>query len=329
MASMRRRQFVSALGSATVAGPLAAHAQQASKVPRIGFLYPGVATMAVTRIAALREGLRSIGYREADRVEILDRSSEGNPARLTPLAADLIEREVDVIVPVSPAGVRTAKSATTIIPIVANDLESDPVASGFVASLAHPGGNITGVFSDFPDFGMKWLELLKEAIPTLSSAVVLRDPATSPMQLDAVQAAGRLLNVRLEVVDVRAIAELEHAFKTAAERRPDAVIVLASPLFGTDPKLIAQLALAHRLPTATLFSDIARAGGLLAYGPNLLDSFRQVGTMVGKILQGLRPADLPVERPTKFEMVVNLRTAKALGLNLPTSVLVGADEVIE
>ncbi|MBS0517445.1 MAG: ABC transporter substrate-binding protein [Proteobacteria bacterium] len=285
--------------------------------------------MAVSRIKALREGLRSMGYADADRMEILDRSSQGDPSRLAGLAADLVKRRVNVIVPVSPAGVRTAKAATTTIPIVANDLESDPVAAGFVASLARPGGNITGVFSDFPDFGTKWLEILKEALPNLSSVVVLRDPATSPMQLDAVSAAARVLKVKLGVIDVSAISELKHAFEVAAERKPDAVIVLASPLFGTEPKLIAELALARRLPTVTLFSEIARAGGLLSYGPDLLETFRQLGTMVGKVLNGQRPADLPVERPTKFEMVVNQQTARALGLTLPNAVLLRADEVIE
>jgi putative tryptophan/tyrosine transport system substrate-binding protein len=326
---MKRREFLGLLGSAVAGWPLVARAQQTSRVPQIGFLYPGVAAAAVTRIAALREGLRVVGYSDADRVVILARSSAGDPAKLASLAADLIERKVDVIVAVSPSAVRAAKSTTADIPIIANDLESDPVGSGFVASLSHPGGNITGVFSDFPEFGMKWLELLKEAIPALSSAVILWDPATGPVQLDAVQAAGRLLNVKLEVVEVRAIAELTRAFETAGERRPHAILILSSPIFGTNPKFIAELTLAHHIPTATLFSEIARAGGLMAYGPNLLGTFRQTGTMVGKILQGSLPADLPVERPTTFEMVINLKTAKALGLTMPQSILLRADEVIE
>jgi putative ABC transport system substrate-binding protein len=326
---MKRREFLGLLGGAAATWPLVARAQQTSRVPQIGFLYPGVAASAVTRIAVLREGLRAVGYSDADRVEILARSSEGDPAQLAPLAADLVERKVDVIVAVSPSAVRAAKSTTAVIPIIANDLESDPVGSGFVASLPHPGGNITGVFSDFPDFGMKWLELLKEAIPALSSAIVLWDPATGPVQLDAVETAGQLLKVKLEVVEIRAIADLERVFETAGERRPDAILILSSPIFGTNPKLIAELTLAHYIPTVTLFSEIARAGGLMAYGPNLLGTFHQTGTMVGKILQGSRPADLPVERPTKFEMVINLKTAKALGLSLPTSVLLRADEVIE
>ncbi|SKA15567.1 putative ABC transport system substrate-binding protein [Enhydrobacter aerosaccus] len=328
VAGVGRRHFISALGGTALALPLTAQAQQPAKPARIGFLYPGVSAVAVSRIKALRLGLEAMGY-GIDQVEIIDHSSQGDPGKLPGLAADLVARKVDVIVPISPAGVRTAKSATTTIPIVANDLESDPVASGFVASLARPGGNITGVFSDFPDFGTKWLEILKEALPNLTKVVVMRDPATAPTQLDAVTAAARLLRVRLDVVDVRAIAELRHAFEIAAGHKPDAVIVLASPLFGTEPKLIADLALDHRLPTVTLFSEIARAGGLLSYGPDLLETFRQTGTMAGKVLRGQKPADLPVERPTKFEMIVNQRTAKALGITLPNAVLLHADEVIE
>jgi putative ABC transport system substrate-binding protein len=316
------------LAGAAAGGPLAAQAQ-AGKVPQIGFLYPGVAAMTATRIAALREGLRAVGYREADQVTILSRASEGDLSKLAALAAELVERKVDVIVPASPSAVRAAKAATTTIPIIADDLESDPIASGFVASLARPGGNISGVFSDFPDFGMKWLELLKEAIPTLSSAVVLWDPATGRIQMDAVKAAGRLLNVKLEIADTPTVADVERVFRTADQHRPDAIVILSSPIFGTNPKLIAELTLEHRMPTVTLFPEIARAGGLMAYGPNLLGTFRQVGTMVGKVLQGFQPADLPVERPTKFEMVINLRTARALGLTLSNAILLRADELIE
>ncbi|MGH6739971.1 MAG: ABC transporter substrate binding protein, partial [Bradyrhizobium sp.] len=195
---MKRRQFIGGLGVVAAGWPLAVRAQQAGRVLQVGFLYPGVAAVANTRIAALLEGLHAVGYADADRVEFLTRASEGDPTKLAPLAADLVERKVDVIVPASPLAVRAAQSATSTIPIVAADLESDPVGNGFVASLARPGGNITGVFSDFPEFGTKWLQLLKEAIPTLSNAVVLWDPSTGPLQLNAVEAAGRLLNVKLE-----------------------------------------------------------------------------------------------------------------------------------
>jgi ABC-type uncharacterized transport system substrate-binding protein len=324
-----RRQFLTALGGVALAWPLAARAQPAGKVAQVGMLYPGVTAVTPTRIAALRDGLRAIGYADADRLDVLVHASEGDPSKLPALADDLVARKVDAIFAISPLAVRAAKAATTAIPIVANDLESDPVAMGFVSSLSHPGGNITGVFSDFPEFGTKWLELLKEAIPQLSSVALLWDPATGSTQLDAVKGAGRLLNVKLQVVEVRAITGLQHAFAAASEGKPDAIVILSSPIFGTNAKLIADLTLEHHVPTATLFSEIARAGSLMSYGPNLLGTFQQTGTMLGKILQGTRPADLPVERPTKFEMVVNLKTAKALGLNLPTSILLRADEVIE
>jgi putative tryptophan/tyrosine transport system substrate-binding protein len=327
--NMKRRQFLCVVGGVAGTWPLAVRAQETTRVPKVGFLYPGITAVASTRIAALREGLHAIDYADADRVEILTRAADGDPTKLSPLAADLIERKVDVIVPVSPLAVRAAQSATPTIPIVAADLESDPVDSGFVASLAHPGGNITGVFSDFPEFGMKWLQLLKEAIPALSNAVVLWDPSTGPLQLNAVETAGHLLNVKLEVIKIRSIAEMKLGFQTSGARRPDATVILSSPIFGTDPKLIAELALAQHVPVATLFPDIARAGGFMAYGPSLVGTFHQVGTMVGKVLQGFHPADLPVERPTKFEMIINLKTAKALGLAVPETLLVAADEVIE
>jgi len=324
-----RRQFITVLGGATLAWPLSVRAQSGGKVAQIGLLYPGVSAVTPTRIAALRDGLRVSNYADADRLDILVHASEGDPGKLPALAGDLVARKVDAIVAISPLAVRAAKSATTTIPIVANDLESDPVTMGFVESLAHPGGNITGVFSDFPEFGTKWLELLKEAIPALASVALLWDPATGPTQLEAVKGAGRLLNVKLSVVEVRAITELRAAFASASAGRPDAIVILSSPIFGTNPKLIADLTLEHHVPTATLFSEIARAGSLMSYGPNLLGTFVQTGTMLAKVLQGTRPADLPVERPTKFEMVVNLKTAKALELNLPTSILLRADEVIE
>jgi putative ABC transport system substrate-binding protein len=324
-AGIARRRIVAALLCAPLARPLAA--QAAGR--RIGFLYPGVTAASATRIAALREGLRAGGYADADRVEILVRCAEGDPARMAPLAADLVARKVDAIVAVSPAGVQAAKSATTTIPIVANGLESDPVASGFVAGLAHPGGNITGVFSDFPQFATKWLEFLKEVVPSLSRAAVLWDPGTGPVQLDAVKAAGRSLHVELTLVEIRSTAELEQGFQAAAEARPDAIVILSSPVFGTNPGRVAQLALAHHAPTITLFTEIARAGGLMAYGPNLLGAFQQSGAMLAKVLPGQRPSEIPLERPTKFEMVVNLKTAKALGLSLPAAILARADEVIE
>jgi putative ABC transport system substrate-binding protein len=327
--AMRRRQAVVFGSAAALATSSVARAQTAGKAVHVGFLYPGLSKSGELRLAALREGMRDVGYRDGEGVEFLTRAAEGDPAKIPALVADLVERKVDLLVVVSLAAVRAANAATSTIPIVAHDLESDPVASGLVASLARPGGNVTGLFADFPDIPMKWLEMLKEVIPGLSKVVVLYDPASSRAQLDAVQAAGRQLNVRLDVLEVSSIAGLERAFDSAAERRPDAVIILTSPIFGTDARRTADLALARHLPTATLIPEIARAGGLIAFGPNLLGSFRQLGTIVARVLHGARPADVPVERPTKFEMVINQKTAKALGLALPPTFLARADEVIE
>jgi putative ABC transport system substrate-binding protein len=216
-----RRHLMSVLGSSAAAAPFAARAQQTARAPRIGLLYPGLAAMAVSRIAALREGLRGGGYGDADRLEIIVRSADGDPARLAPLAADLVGQKVDFIVAVSLTSIRAVQAASRTMPIVAHDLEGDPVALGLVASLARPGGNLTGMFADFPDIAMKWLELLKQALPTLSSVAVLHDPTASRTQLDAVEAAGRLLNVKLSVLEASTRAELPRVFAMAGERRPD------------------------------------------------------------------------------------------------------------
>jgi putative ABC transport system substrate-binding protein len=323
-----RREFVAGLSAvAAIAWPLRARAQQLTKVAKIGFLYPGVAASAPTRIAALEDGLRAVGIQKGQ-FEIVMRQADGDPSRMPALAKALVDAKVDVIVAVSPSAVMAARSITTI-PMVASDLETDPVGSGLIASFAHPGGNITGVFFDFPDFTKKWLELLKETMPRLSSAIVMWDPTSGLVQRKAIEAAAELLNIRLEVIEVRSTADLDDAFIGASKRSPDAVLMLSSPVFGTNPQRIADLSLRYRLPAITLFTEFARAGGLMAYGANLLDVFRQSGTIVGKVLLGAKPADLPIERPSKFELVVNLKTAKTLGVTIPTSVLLRADEVIE
>ena len=193
-----------------------------------------------------------------------------------------------------------------------------------------PGSErITGVFFDFPDFRTKWLELLREVVPGLASIALLWDPASGVAQLEALQAAGDQLRLKARTLKVSAVGELEEAFATASRDGVDALLVLSSPLFGARPSVLAGLALRQKLPTVTLFPDFARAGGLIAYGPNLLDTYRPLGPLVGKILHGAKPADLPVERPSKFELVVNVKTAKEIGVTIPTSLLLRADEVIE
>jgi putative tryptophan/tyrosine transport system substrate-binding protein len=322
---MKRREFVTLLGGIAVAWPLAADAQQ-KNVLKVGILYPGLATSAVPRVAAFREGLRNGGISLGD-VEVIALSAEGDPNRIGTLALDLVELNVDIIVPVSGLALNAVRSIRRI-PIAAFDLETDAIGSGLIASLARPGGNVTGVFFDFPEFSKKWLELLKETIGGLSSVGILRDPTVGLVQLAALEAAASP-NIRLDIIEVRGVADLDNAFLQANQRNVDAVVMLPSPMFGTNPQRIANLALRYRLPAITVFPDFAREGGLMAYGANLLDGFRQTGGMAAKLLKGAKPAELPVELPTKFEMVINLKTAKVLGLTVPATLLARADEVIE
>jgi putative ABC transport system substrate-binding protein len=325
---LRRREFITFLGAAA-AWPLAARAQQASKVPRVGLLFPGTETVAPARIAALREGLRAAGYREPDQVELIARVTRGDPSRVGPMASELVERNVDVLVPISPAAVQAVRSLTSTIPIVAYDLETGPIGSGLVKSLARPGGNITGVFFDFPEFSKKWLELMKEMLPRLARIGVLWDPATGFTQLRAIEAVAAIMNIELEIVEVRALTELDGAMAAASRNNVDALVMLSTPLVGGSSEPLANFTLQRRLPAVTLFPDFARSGGLMGYGPNIHNGYHQTARMVAKVLQGTKPADLPVELPSKFELVVNLKTAKTIGVELPTSVLLRADEVIE
>jgi putative ABC transport system substrate-binding protein len=326
---MKRRDILALLGSAAATAALPeASSSQSRKIPRVGFLYPGLSTVATSRLQAFREGLRGAGW-DDDKVEIVPRFAETVAARNATLAQELVAAKVDVLVPIAYIAVEATRAATKTIPIVAFDLETDPVAGGLAANLARPGGNITGVYFDFPDFSTKWMELLKETMPRLSKLVVVRDPASPSPQLHGVEAVSKSLGIKLTLVDVRSLPEFDAAFRSAAAEHPDAVLILSSPLFGTNPDKVAEQTTRNRLPAITLFPEFARHGGLMAYGVDLLGAFRQTGGMVGKVLSGANPAELPIERPTKFELIVNARTAKTLGIELPTSVLLRADEVIE
>lgn len=326
---MRRREFIRGLGGAVLVWPIAAQSQQTTKSRVIGFLYPGTAASTPPRIAALLSGVRVGGFREPEEIEILKRISGNDATLLAQMAVDLVERKVDLIFAVSPTAVRAARSATATIPIIAADLESDPVEAGFITSITRPGGNITGVFLDFPDFGKKWLKSLKETVPRATSVGVFWDPATGLVQRRAVEAAARNLNLELVILEVRPSADVERLMLSAKQRGVGGLLFLSSPIFGTDTKRLAALALAQHLPAVALFTDFARDGGLMAYGPNLLAIFRQAGVLAGKVLRGEKVGDLPIETPTKFEFVLNLKTAKILDINVPQSVLLRADEVIE
>ena len=326
---MRRREFLTVLGGAVAAWPLSVRAQQTTDgVPRVGFVYPGPKEAAASRIEAIMSGLRVSGYAAPAQVELVARIADGDPTRIAPLVEELIAKNVDLIIANGPPVLHVARSATRTIPIVAIDLETDPVASGVAASLGRPGGNITDVFLDFPDFTTKWIELLVESNPKLSRIAVLWDPVTGPVQIESVKKVAGSLKIQLVTLEVRRPSDFEEAF-SAAQRGADAMVMLSSPLISANVRMLAELSVRHRLPAITLFPDFARTGGFMAYGPNLLGLYRRVGVLAGKVLRGANAADLPIERPTKFELVLNLRTADALGLSIPPSLLLRADEVIE
>ena len=325
---MRRREFITLLGGAA-AWPLAARAQRAADTVEVGFLYTGSASAVPSRIAALHEGLRSKGYIDGQNMTVITRNAESRADQFEPLASELVKRNVRVLFAAGPVAVRYVRAATTTIPIVALDLESDPVKSGLVKSIARPGGNLTGLFFDFPEFSAKWLQLLAEAVPNLSRLAVLWDPTTAPVQLDTVSAEAGSRGLGLQVLPLQAPGEFEDGFRAASGQRADGLLILSSPLFGSNSQPLADLAAKYRLPAITLFPEFAQVGGLLAYGTNLIDLYVQSGALVGKILAGAAPQDLPVERPSRFRLVVNLKTAKTLGVEIPPTLVARADEVIE
>ena len=326
---MIRRQFITLLGGAAAAWPLAARAQQPTRSRKVGLLHPGESTVVSARVVAIREGLSGPDNQRDTGVELVIRLADGDVSRLPALATELVNDRVDTIIAAAPPAVQAAAEATTSIPVIAIDLETDPVASGLVTSLARPGRNITGVFLDFPDFSAKCLQLLIESVPTLAGVGVLWDPTTGPLQLKAVEAAAQGFDVRIQVFEARRAADIADAFYALDRSRIQGLLLLSSPLIAGNPQLVADLTIRRNIPTISLFPDIARGGGLLGYGPELQDLYRQVGAMARKILQGAKVAELPVERPTRFRLVANLKTAGLIGITLPPSILLRADEVIE
>jgi putative tryptophan/tyrosine transport system substrate-binding protein len=328
---VRRREFISLLGSVAT-WPFAARAQAKSSIPKVGFLYPGPEAYAKARSAIMLEGLRSQGFHDPEQVTVVVRATGGDPARLTPIFAELVASKIDILLPMGGLTLAlAAHAAAANIPIATFDFELDPVESGLLKNLAHPGGNVTGIFLDLPDLSTLWLELLNEAVPRLASLAVLWDPAMpARAQYKAVLGAAQRLDVKTEVMEVKGPAEFDAVFQASERVRGfDGLLMLSAPLMSVHSKKIAELTLKHGVPAISMFSSFARAGGLMAYGPNLEELYRKVGVMTGKILNGTKPADLPAERPTRFELVVNLKTAKALHLNVSNLVLARADEVIE
>ncbi len=316
-----------ALALAILAAPPAAEAQQpAGKIPRIGILRPG--SWPDPLVEAFRQGLRELGYAEGRNINIEYRWAEGRVERFPSLAADLVHLKVDLIVAAGTQAL-AAKQATTTIPIVM-PISTDPVGSGLVVSLARPDGNATGFATLSEELPGKWLELLKETLPRVSRVAVLLAPATPPGQVTVSEGAVRSLGLHLQMLNMRRSDDFETAFAAAKKNRAGALVVLGSPFFYSYRTRLVELAAKHRLPTIYPEKEfIIGSGGLMSYGPDFHDLFRRAATYVDKILKGAKPGDLPVEQPTKFEFVINLKTAKALGLTIPQSVLIRADEVIQ
>jgi putative ABC transport system substrate-binding protein len=315
-----------------LAQPLAAEAQQAAKVFRIGILghFPPTEPEVSRLWEGFLQGLRELGYVEGQNIVIERRYSEGRFERLPALAAELVGLRVDLILATATPGAVAAKQATSTIPIVMTH-HSDPVGTGLVASLAKPGGNITGLSLLSPEIAVKRLDLLKQVVPKISRVAVLSNPANQshPLTLKEIEVAARSLKVRLQVLEAQEPMDLAGAFSAAERESAGALIVLADAMFFGHRTLIAERAAKGRLPMIGVERGYATAGGLLAYGADLRENFRRAALYVDKILKGAKPADLPVEQPMRFELVINLKTAKTLGLTIPQSVLFRADQVIQ
>jgi len=328
-----RREFIGTLAGGLLAAPLAAEAQQATKVARIGYLGNSPTGFPHLREAFL-QGLHDLGYVEGRNVVIEYRYAEGKLERLPALAAELVALKVDVIfVGGGTLTALAAKQATRTLPIVFADA-ADPVTSGLVTSLARPGGNVTGLYALAAELVGKRLELLKQAVPEVSRVAVLWHPGAVPEHtekdmLKGAEVAARALGVRLQFVEARGPADFDRAFSDMTRARAGALTMLPSTMFVNERRRLVDLAAKNRLPTVLAARVWVDDGGLMSYGPSIADLFRRAATYVDRILKGARPGDLPVEQPTKFELVINLKTAKALGLTIPQSVLVRADEVIQ
>jgi ABC-type uncharacterized transport system substrate-binding protein len=308
---------------------LPALAQQPGKIPRIGFLFVNFPSSTPARYEAFRQRLRELGYVEGKNIVIESRSAEGKVDRLPALLDELVRLKVDVIVTTGPSGTRAAKEASVTIPIVmAADI--DPVGSGFVASLARPAGNITGLSSLSPELSGKRLELLKEIVPRLARVAVL-GTSTVPGNAQALretELAARAFKVKLQYLDVLGAKDIEVAFRAASKERADGVLVLTGQVLNSHRTRVVDLAVKSRLPAIYNLPEFVEAGGLVSYAANSTDLYRRAAIYVDKILKGAKPADLPVEQPTKFEFIINLKAAKQIGITIPPNVLARADKVI-
>jgi putative tryptophan/tyrosine transport system substrate-binding protein len=325
-----RRKFLATLGGAAAAWPLAARAQQPERARRIGVLMNLAADdpQALSRITAFVQGLQQLGWTEGRNMRIDTRWAAGDAARFHRYAEELLALAPDVVLASGTPSIQALQQATRTVPIVFASV-GDPVGMGLVASLARPGGNITGFTPMEFGFGAKWLELLKEIAPRVTRVAVLRDLTIGPAQLSAIQAVAPSFGVELSAVGVREASEIERAIAAFARSSNAGMIVTASTAAAVQRDLIITLAARHRLPAVYPFRYLVTSGGLISYGANTIDIYRHAAGYVDRILKGEKPGDLPVQQPTNYELVINLKTAKALGIEMPASVLARADEVIE
>jgi putative ABC transport system substrate-binding protein len=325
---VKRREFITLLGGAAAAWPLGARAQQAGSRYTVGIFSAGVGNAEFTTV--LVDALRELGWVEGKNVVFERRYADNRLERLPELAADLVRLNVDVIAAVGTLAPLAAKRATSTIPIVMA-AAGDPLGSGLVTSLARPGGNVTGMSLMAPDLGGKRLELLNEALPRLSRVAVLWNEANpySALVFKEMEAAGQTLRIEVQSLGVRAPDDFDGAFEAAIRQHPDALITIEDPLTFSQRQRVAQFTAGQQMPSLHGFREFAAAGGLMAYGASGPDLFRRAAGYVDKILKGAKPADLPVQQPSKFELVINLKTARALGLEIPPTLLARADEVIE
>jgi putative ABC transport system substrate-binding protein len=332
---MRRREFIKLVGGAAAAWPLSVNAQPSAKIPRIGLMVTGSLQSPEARVQldAFRQGLRQLGYTEGRNIAIEYRGADGRIERFPNLAAELVRLEVDLIFAANTRAALAARQATSTIPIV-SAVMGDPVEDGLVASLAQPGGNVTGLTLLAPELTAKRMQLLKDALPNVSRVAALWHPGaygerTMDDMLKATESAARTLGVQLQLIEVRAAGELERAFSTMMKERAEALFLFPTPMLFLARRRIIELAATNRLPSVSQAREFVELGGLIAYGANINDLFRRSTVYVDKILKGAKPADLPVEQPTRFELVINLKTAKTLGIDLPLGLMIRADEMIE
>jgi putative ABC transport system substrate-binding protein len=325
-----RRTFLAGTGAVLLVAPLAAQAQAPGKVARVGYVFARVSSADQRLWDTARQGLRELGYVEGQNIKLEVRWADGRSELLPELVAELVRSKVDVLVVATTPGALAAKNATRTIPIVFVSV-GDPVGNGLVASLARPGANLTGLGLLNPEVSGKRLELLKESLPSISRVAVLTNPGNPVHAVfwRETHTAAQTLGLQLQPITVRAPEDFDQAFRAAARGRADALLAFDDALTAGHRARLVAVAAKYRLPTMYGFREFPEAGGLLSYGPNLLDQYRRTATYVDRILRGTRPSDLPVEQPTKFELVINLKTAKALGLTIPPSLLGRADEIIQ